>query len=139
MKTGKRIVWLGQNHHKDNDTYQYDEILELVPIGFEDTNKVRSWIPGPEETILVGSATDRGTHQPVIDLDFGCRLIESSTPGHYHLYLDQEITIDKYIDLMEGFVKAGLVQEIHLDTLKEVRENYVRLPGSAKNGMNGLS
>lgn len=77
---------------------------------------------------LISSEVSRGKHMPVIDCDFGVQAIPSSTPGHYHLYLDQELTWDQYKALLDGFHKAGLIQDGWYDNAMSDERSYVRLP-----------
>ena len=77
---------------------------------------------------LVSSEVRPDVHMPVIDCDFGIQAVASTTPGHYHLYIDQELTWDQYKALLDGFYKAGLIQAgWYNNALKEMR-SYVRLP-----------
>src|SRR5690348_415165 len=64
-----------------------------------------------EEANLVGSLTTRGTHMPVLDIDrIPVRLVESSTPGNYHLYIDKEMPWETYLDLLWALVDAGILE-----------------------------
>lgn len=49
-------------------------------------------------------------HMPVIDLDLPCRLIESRTPGHHHLYIDRPMTFDQYMKILHAMAEAGIVE-----------------------------
>ncbi len=60
---------------------------------------------------LIGSELENGMHKPVIDLDFPCQLIPSSTLGHFHLYIDKEIPRDAMFALLDTMVAVGLVQK----------------------------
>lgn len=81
-----------------------------------------------ERANLISSEVEPDTHMPVIDLDFPARIIPSSTDGHGHLYIDQEITWEQYLALLEGFQKAGLIQDAWLASAKQDKRSYVRLP-----------
>lgn len=59
---------------------------------------------------LVSSLCQGGKHKPVIDIDFPVRLVESSTPGHFHFYIDVEMTWDQQCKLMLAMEEAGIVQ-----------------------------
>ena len=37
-----------------------------------------------------------GMHRPILDIDLPAALIPSSTPGHYHLYIDKPMEWDRY-------------------------------------------
>lgn len=82
----------------------------------------------PKKANLVSSLTDSGMHAPVIDLDFACSLIESATPGHYHLYLDKEISWKDYKDVLKAMQKAGLVNKGWANEAISQERSCVRLP-----------
>jgi hypothetical protein len=71
-------------------------------------------------------------HAPVIDLDFPCQLVESGTPGHYHLYIDKEVPWDKYIAVLDAMVDAGLVQGGYVAASKVRGYTAVRVPWRPK-------
>lgn len=48
-------------------------------------------------------------HWPVLDIDFEARLVPSSTPGHYHLYLEKHVDHDQYMRLLEELERTGIV------------------------------
>lgn len=82
-----------------------------------------------EDAILLSSeAGDDGMHKPVIDFDVPIRVVQSSTPGHSHLYIDVEMTWEEYENLLKALGKAGLVEEgyIHASIARE--GTHVRLP-----------
>ena len=47
----------------------------------------------PEDATIVSSeiAGSPGFHTIMLDIDMAARLVESSTPGHFHLYIDKEL------------------------------------------------
>jgi hypothetical protein len=64
----------------------------------------------PDEANLVSSVTASGLHMPAIDIDLPCRLVESSTPGHFHLFIDKEIEAEKYWQILRALWEAGIVE-----------------------------
>ena len=132
----RRTVWDGTIYPaNEEDGLLHNEILDLNEIGFEEKGIITGDNLRPPEKgheLLVSSLTENGLQAPVIDLDLPCRLVESSTKGHYHLYIDKEIHIDQYIKIIDALVEAGIVQEIHGNILKEVRQLYVRAPSAPK-------
>lgn len=52
-----------------------------------------------------------GVHAPVIDLDFPCELIPSTTEGHFHLVMDRYVPWEAYKKLLAALADAGLVEE----------------------------
>jgi hypothetical protein len=85
----------------------------------------------PTRSNLVGSKYG-DKHLPVIDLDMPCVLLDSSTPGHHHLYIDREVDEDKYFKLLDALVDAGLVQRGFAWAARKNGQTYVRKPGVRK-------
>jgi hypothetical protein len=50
-------------------------------------------------------------HMPCLDLDIPCRLMESKTPGHYHLYIDVLMPWREYKRVLKAMMKAGLIEK----------------------------
>ena len=110
------------------------EASQLVLIGQElaadlhPTNDVN-------EANLVSSLATNGMHYPAIDIDIPCRLVQSSTEGHGHLYFDDlALTWPQYDKLLAALVEAGIVDEAYHAHSREramtlVRPPWVRKPG----------
>lgn len=78
---------------------------------------------------LVASLDLLDEHRPVLDIDFDARLIPSSTPGHYHLYLDGiALSWPAYLEVLEVLAKHGIIQQGYLKHSKERRMTVVRRP-----------
>lgn len=67
-------------------------------------------------------------HKLVIDLDLPAQLIPSSTPGHFHLYVDHEMDEGVYMELLAALGKAGLVEPGYVRASHERKLTAVRLP-----------
>lgn len=84
-----------------------------------------------ESSNLVGSATveDPNIHRPILDLDFECRLVPSTTKGHYHLYMDGlDITWPKYKVLLVALADAGVISEAYMRESIKKGFTAARLP-----------
>jgi hypothetical protein len=81
---------------------------------------------------LISSRTTDGRQMPIIDLDFSFRIEESSTPGHYHLYLDQPIGRVKFVILMLVLWWCRCVEMGYAVWSIRRMGNFVRLPGIEK-------
>lgn len=86
----------------------------------------------PEGNIVASVCDDLYTHKPVIDLDFPCRLIPSSTPGHFHLYIDEEMSWEACLQMLEGLLNAGLIQQGWYDGAVAAKRMTVRHPDFPK-------
>ena len=86
-----------------------------------------------DKAILVGSLCEDGNHSPVLDIDFEAQLIPSSTPGHFHLYLDKKISWNKYRQLLEALYEAGIIQRGFYESSLERKQTMVLLPDKNRN------
>ena len=79
--------------------YSASEVRSMPAVAMEDAN-------------VVISATASGhAHWPAIDLDYPAFLEESSTPGHYHLYLNQPVSKRDYMRVLRTMARAGLIEK----------------------------
>lgn len=81
---------------------------------------------------LVSSKLPNGNHKPVIDLDLPCTLAESSTPGHYHLFIDKEMSFGQFLNILQAMTDAGVVQPGFNRFTREREQAFVRYPGVTK-------
>jgi hypothetical protein len=64
-----------------------------------------------EATVITSEVAGKpGTHKIVLDIDLPAQLIPSSTPGHFHLYIDHEVDEGAFWPLLDALVDAGLVE-----------------------------
>lgn len=82
---------------------------------------------------LISSQLQSGGHSPILDLDFEAKLIPSSTPGRYHLYLDGvEMTDSEYQMLIECLVRVGVLEKGILRQYREKGGTFARPPWITK-------
>jgi len=67
-------------------------------------------------------------HAPVLDIDLPCHLEPSSTPGHFHLFIDKPMPWSAYVKVLEVLAEAGILQRGYADASIERGATYVRLP-----------
>jgi hypothetical protein len=67
-------------------------------------------------------------HAPVLDIDFEAELVPSTTPGHYHLYLDKMITWRQYKRIIKALAKAGIIEKGYAEASIGRRHTAVRVP-----------
>lgn len=78
---------------------------------------------------LISSKLKNGKHAPILDLDFAAHLVESTNPGHYHLYLDGiELTEDQMDDLVRSLQRVGVLQKGILNRWERDGATFVRPP-----------
>ena len=71
-------------------------------------------------------------HKPLIDLDIEHFYIQSSTPGHAHLYVDVLLPEDKYRKLLEVLVECDILGKGSAAQLDRDGGTILRLPGVSK-------
>jgi len=102
---------------------------------------------GPANATLVGSLLenspvapdntiqeniDSSTHMPVLDIDYSAVMLESSTPGHFHLYLNKAVSWDKYVAVLKAMGDAGLLEPGFVECSIKRGQSFVRMPGVKK-------
>lgn len=104
-----------------------EKVSELRgPYGHEEN--LRDPKPG-EETNVVISKLPNGRHAFCIDIDHNCELVQSKTPGHYHLYIDIEIEEKSYFDMLDAMAQAGVVEHGYARMSRKHKASVLRLPG----------
>lgn len=78
------------------------------------------------EANLISSESVTGFHCPVIDIDLPCELIPSTTPGHFHLYIDHPVAKEDYLALIAAMAKCGLVNEFYNEMAQQRGATFVR-------------
>lgn len=102
----------------------YENMHTVVP-KLKDANLITSMVP------------DSKAHKLVIDIDLPAVLLPSSTPGHFHLFIDKEMDWDVYVQLLRALVAAGIVQSGYLNAAERRMHTAVRLPWIRKEETNG--
>jgi hypothetical protein len=76
----------------------------------------------------VGRPYDASHHKVVLDIDLPAKLIPSSTEGHFHLYIDKEISWGAYVTLLQALAGAGILEQGYVNASLERGLTAVRLP-----------
>lgn len=73
-------------------------------------------------------------HAVLLDIDYPAHLIESSTPGHYHLYLDvpEGVKHEDYMELLAVLAKCGVIEKGYADVSIARGHSDLRLPWVSK-------
>jgi hypothetical protein len=79
---------------------------------------------------LFGHKIEGGFHQVVLDIDWPAELLESSTPGHYHLYVQIPggVPWEKYEAFLKAAADIDLIQEGYAAVSMKRGHTDVRLP-----------
>jgi hypothetical protein len=71
-------------------------------------------------------------HRPVIDIDLPVTVVPSSTPGHFHLYIDKPMDWYTYLNLLDAMAAAGIVEPGYVSSARKRGHTAVRLPWITK-------
>ena len=85
-------------------------------------------LTGLEDANLVSSARSDGLHAPALDIDSPARLVSSSTPGHFHLYLDRPVTWRDYRRVLRALHRAGYIDDGVYWRSLDRGSTFLRLP-----------
>lgn len=110
LKTYKVLRWSGSS----NDPDMASDRVE-VPLS---------------EAHVVSSLRPDGRHALVLDIDHPAWLVKSTTPGHFHLYIDVPggISDATYKLLLGSLANAGVIEEGYMRASIERGATMVRLP-----------
>jgi hypothetical protein len=111
------------------------QVYEIIP-------NIDSYQPGEEvhntervvtedvdqATVITSRIAGSEKHKIVIDLDLPAQLIPSTTPGHFHLYVDHEVDWMTYVNLLQALAKARLVEQGYVDVSIFRGHTAARLP-----------
>lgn len=98
-----------------NDSEEYKEVSDV-----SDAKLYSSEVKG----------TDK--HAPVLDIDLPARLVPSSSPEHYHLYIEQLLSWRKYKKLLKAMSDAGIVESAYVKESINRGATFVRTPNTKK-------
>lgn len=109
---------------------------EHLVVAFDNSEPDKKVPPGDANCVSSKLWTDDDGvthHIPVLDIDLKAALVPSTTPGHYHLYIDKILSDEKYGKLLEVMVECGIVQQGILDNQwKKNGYTAVRIPSVKK-------
>lgn len=91
----------------------FDYAVTFVPVGHNE--------PAPKADALP-------LHTVALDIDLPCKVVPSSTGGHFHLFIDKQLTWDQYRQLIEVMAAVGLVEPGYAKASIARKATLVRLP-----------
>lgn len=83
---------------------------------------------GVEDAEVVSSEIEGNLHCPVLDIDVPMFLVPSTTPGHYHLYIDVPMSWGKYRKLLVALGDAGILEKGFVKASIQRKFSNVRVP-----------
>lgn len=124
MMIGRTLYFKDKLKDKEDSRSEYDG--NTPPKSIKDLE--RQYPDSKFEPNLISSELDNGMHAPAIDIDLPCHLVPSSTPGHFHLYIDKELTWTQYHQLLSVLTDIGIVEQGFYDQTVRFRRSFLRLP-----------
>lgn len=112
----------------------YDAMHEEVTTDLDRANVITSAVADVE---IRGVGLYAEAHKIVLDLDHPAILLDSSTPGHHHLYIDKTLTWEQYEKLLLVLGEVGLLEEGYVRASLERRYTSLRLPWVRKGATAG--
>jgi len=121
---GQRLAWVDFLRGGSSDDEEQDARVVLgAPL--EEANIVTSLMDIPQSSGV-------SLHRPVIDIDHLVAVVESSTAGHSHLYVDLAMPWEDVVKLLEVMAEVGLVEPGYVNASKARGYTAVRLPWITK-------
>jgi hypothetical protein len=99
------------------------------PRGNSGSETLTADLSDPGVNLITSATADNVLLQkPILDIDFPAWLLPSTTPGHFHLYIDHAVPKDKYMAMVKAMAEAGIVQEGYAGAAERRGYTGVRLP-----------
>jgi hypothetical protein len=114
------------------DTARVCQKVEVLSVddGYGIYNKeVRREVPAIRANLVTSTMRhDRKRHAPVLDIDVPHLVVDSSTPGHSHIYIDVPMSWWRYRMLLRQMWKCGIIEEGYYKASVRRKHTSVRLP-----------
>jgi hypothetical protein len=122
--TGQRLGWVDfLRGNSSDDEVQDTSVVLGAPL--EEANIITSLMDLP-------NSSGMDMHKIVLDIDHKVTVVESSTAGHSHLYVDVMMPWEHVVKLMEVMAEIGLVEPGYVNASKARGYTAVRLPWISK-------
>lgn len=117
-----QVLMITPDAELDCDYHQADEdgtprVAPVVTTDLDQATTITSQVAGSEVM-----------HKVVLDIDLPVRVYPSSTPGHYHLYIDTPVTWPDYRNLLDALAQAGIIEPGYANASKDRGYTRLRLP-----------
>lgn len=77
---------------------------------------------------VISSEIGGKAHSQVLDIDIPAALVPSSTPGHFHLFLEVPMSWRQYKRMLKAMAKAGVLEEGYVKASIRRKHTAVRVP-----------
>lgn len=120
-KLFKATQW-AYSHVVDNGYPAYEEVTSL-----DEANVISSLID-PVKFDLADVEPTPKLHTVVLDIYVPATMVDSTSPGHHHLFIDSVMTQDTYFALLDALANAGVIEQGYANASKARGFSAVRLP-----------
>ena len=114
----------------DSGSFAGEPDRHKVTCPLSEANIIGSELPGTEDA--GDRIYGRPLHKPVLDIDIPIWAYESSTPGHWHLIIDKEMTWDQYRKLLTVMGEVGILEPGFVSAAKSRKASWIRTPWTPK-------
>ena len=109
----------------EQGTESYESCEDLTPI--EDKFQAEIVSSRHGETFRL-NGKELEVHKIAVDIDFPVHAVETSTPGHFHLYIDYNLDWKQYEKLLKVMAEVGLVEPGYVEASRRRRCTHLRVP-----------
>jgi hypothetical protein len=100
--------------------------------GYGGELQVEARCAAADANIVTSEVVNTSLHAPVLDIDMPCALVPSSTPGHFHLFIERGMTWRRYRRLLRALGRAGILERGFVHAALARRYTAVRVPWEKK-------
>lgn len=118
--TYRRIVF---DRVKSKDGKYSEDDGAATPVALAQANVITSEVAADWNT-----QRSTGKHTVAVDIDMPCHVEPSTTPGHYHLYIDKVLDWPDYLMFLRVLALVGIVEEGYVSASERRGATMLRLP-----------
>lgn len=116
----------------DSNSFSGEPDRKKIYSPLTESNIVGSQIWGTESPYNAAFPDDFELHKPVLDIDLPCWLKESTTPGHFHLIIDKEMSWSEYKRLLRVMCDVGILEDGFVAAAISRKASWIRTPWTQK-------
>jgi hypothetical protein len=125
--TPRKAAQLNQSERPPLSLHGYDPVWDA---GVSTDQEV---VAVPEANILTSDVLGKpGIHKLALDIDLPTKLVPTTTPGHWHLYIDHEMPWEAYVRIIDALAEAGIIEKGYARASKIRGYTSVRPPWLSK-------
>lgn len=122
--------------HKVDFEHEHYEGNDHSPAPLSHADVVSSVVAHAPGQTMIESLLGDDKHIVVVDIDHPAHLVESTTPGHHHLYVEiPPVSTEAYFRWLEASAEIGLIEPGYVSAFKARGFTCVRLPWVQKPGV----